>query len=143
MGYKSYKSGKVGEEVAMAALKAYGCHELFAIPTPSIVRGGKKIYTEKARGDIVGQWHDGTGLLAEVKKWKDWGKDDITNMDVASKVWDGWRKILKDHQRESLASWSIRGRSVLVLVSGCGRYARCWLVNECGVISSDSPPRQP
>lgn len=142
MGYASYKSGDVGERIAMMALRRFGCHELFKIETPCKVVKGRKVYTEKARGDIVGQWHDGTGLLAEVKRWKDWGKDDIQDVSVASKVWDGWRKILKDHQRMSLESWSQRGRSVLVLVSGCGKYACCWLVNEHGIVSSSADPHR-
>ena len=61
------RQGAVGENRATIALRQVGVCMVDEITTPSIVRGGKVIYTKKVRGDRRGILENGISVLAEVK----------------------------------------------------------------------------
>lgn len=69
MGDKSRRKGRNAEQLVVSDLRKRGV-VVRSIPTPSVVRGGKRTFTESQGADLIGCDCTGKAWFVEVKAYK-------------------------------------------------------------------------
>lgn len=98
-GRRARALGDRCEQLALVQLTHEGAR-MQRIATPCVVVGGRKRYTAKVVGDLVGVWPGGRAVIVECKAHASGRKPRPSDF--------------RPHQREELSAWHAAGALVLV-----------------------------